>query len=165
MSKKFYLLLPVTKEKIVITVDDGDAYRLRSEAWRIKKNRKGIIEVYKQKHGVSIGFGRELLGIKQDGGSATHKIVDPTDFRRSNLVLMDRKTFIKQIALPALEAGRGWHSDRCKRGHLLTAENIIQNGKCGRICGICRREGRRATLQAKRWRYRDQVRESRIKAA
>lgn len=96
MSKRFYFRLPVTREKVIVTVDDDDAYRLRSEHWLVRNN-KGLIELNRFNNGCLLMFGRVLLGVTADGVCVAHKNGDSSDYRKENLVKMTRAEFNKMF--------------------------------------------------------------------
>ncbi len=145
MSKSFYLLLPRTNERVTISVDDADAWRLRSEMWRVKKLKNGF-HVYKKLHGSEEGLGRAILGIKEDDVWASHKNGDSTDYRKANLIRMERSVGLK---IQRMIMGHDWSTGYCKRGHKMTPENRMSNGD-GITCRACATDRKRNDYYAKK---------------
>lgn len=127
--KRFSLCSPSTKEKVVITVDDCDAYLLRSEVWAYTPGKGCSGGITKSLCGnTRIGLGQQLLGIK-DGRLqvAHHKNGDWTDFRRENLIVTTRAEHL-DIIRQRRESGK------CLKGHDLTLPGgMYEDGGC-RVC-------------------------------
>jgi hypothetical protein len=147
MSKKFYLMLP-SRRKVIITVDDDDAWRMRSENWRIRLNGN-VYEVYRSNGGVTMMFGRTIMGIVKDDVCVSHKNNDCTDFRKENLKVFERNNFTYEVLHKLGDHAKGWPSGKCKRGHLMTPDNIMTNGKNPRVCKTCVSERKKRIYREK----------------
>lgn len=143
--KKFFLILPVTKSKIVITVDDQDAYRLRGEPWLIRR-AMGSLQVYRKALGVNLSLAREILGVSDEGLCVIHVNNDATDFRRVNLKIISKAELLERARdLKKSNTKYGY----CVRGHALTPENIMDNGYNG-SCKTCHMKARRRSYQKRK---------------
>ena len=135
--KRIAFRIPKSQTQAIIKVDDADAAKFKVEYW-VARNHDGYIEIYKTHDRVSQSLGRELLGITEDKVCVIHRNDDLLDFRRSNLMAISWATFEKLQGMILGTGGGSEKQEYCKRGHVLSGDNVQPNGK-GRTCRICHR--------------------------
>src|SRR5690606_16024841 len=104
--KRFWLCLPNTAKRVVITVSARDAHLLRSAyTWRLKQNENGSYSVIRQDGtcGDVIGLAQTILCLKANV-RVTHNDGDSRNFKRENLRITS------------------WDSGHCGNGHEITAD-------------------------------------------
>lgn len=128
--KKFFLFTP-QREKVVITVDDDDAWRLRNQLWKAKRNQS-CIEIYLHRYQCIFALGREILGVADEGVCVIHKNGNSLDFQKGNLEPVSKIEHSSKLHLRR----RQLKFNMCGRGHALTADNIYICGG-GVVCRTC----------------------------
>lgn len=143
--KRFYLYTP-QHVKVVVTVDDEDAYRLRSERWKAYKAEDNKLHISRAHNGVQLQLGREILNVTDPNIAVVHCNQDSTDYRRKNLALVPRSAFIVSRSRTVLAHAM----KECLNGHKMTPKNAYSYG--GRVqCRIC------MAARAKKNYYRDKA--------
>lgn len=148
MSKRFWLRVSTTKERITITVDDDDAWRLRNQQWLAKKG-KTAFSIYRKNCGTTETLAREVLGlgIQKNGVCVIHKNSDFTDFRKANLLVTERRV---ELQLARIDSHIGFEAGQCKAGHDLSILGTYSNGKARLICAQCHKDRARSDYRKKK---------------
>ena len=128
--KRFKLKIPKSTEVAIITVDDEDAYILRSERWFAKIINKNHIHIYQKKCGVTYHLSHRLLGINGHQDTSVYfKNRDDTDFRKENLV---NATAYEYAMMLHKENAPLSQYKKCAKGHILTIDNFTSGMRCKR---------------------------------
>ena len=134
--KKFRLKRPDTHKDVFVLVDDEDAFRLRSEPWKILARKNNKLALIRTINGEIIYFNRCILGITSRATSVLFKNNNELDFQRNNLVIKHRHEALYMASLmtpTSLSRVLGI----CINGHQMTEGNYYQDNTGGRKCKIC----------------------------
>jgi len=135
-AARFKILCPGVGH-VVVTVDAGEAYRLRAQAWSVRYSRKSGYTVYRSHNGETLTLAR-LLGPARDGERTLFLNGNALDLRRCNLraETCAQRGRLLAASRSSFEGAAGV----CRRGHRMTPDNVQLYSGGKRRCLACVRE-------------------------
>lgn len=111
---------------IVITLDECDAYIMRTHLWAVAKTSSGGYYISRWMNTTSIPLSHQIISAETHQ-TVRHKNGDILDFRRENLYVYTNQDELLKT--------------HCIHGHALTKDNIqnYSGNRCGYRCRTCAR--------------------------
>ena len=138
-----------------VKIDDADACVIRGYKWNLQKNKRGDMWVERWVVGEPIQLGRFLMGVTESSIAVTHKNGDQLDYRRANLIAMDKNLMRKMHSTLGNSRAALAHAGHFSCGHPDAPENTYNDYH---VCKTCHNESMRkvyAKKVAKKKAYAD----------